>query len=119
MITDGFNDGRGDGVAGFHVVFISEKPFGHFWVIDEFDLKQHNDGLVEMGVLAGEAEGANAVLEMAAIVFAVADGFCFGGVSAKGFEGGGDFFNDEVAKGTVAFDVRIEEVHVFPVGVFF
>ena len=69
--------------------------------------------------MAGEAEGADAVFEVAAIGFAVSNGFGFGGISSKRFEGGGDFFNDEVAEGAVSFDVGIEKMHVFPMRVVF
>ena len=56
---------------------------------------------------------------MATIVFAIADDFCFGGVTTKGFERERDVFYETRGEGLVAINLRIGEVGEFPLGVVF
>lgn len=70
-----------------------------------------------MGVLSGKSEGADAILEVTAVVFAVAPGRGFFRITTEGFQRGSHFLHHSLAEGAVAVGVGIQEVHVFPVRV--
>ena len=91
MIADGEGDGNGfcDNLACLVTLFRAEKPGGDLWIVDEFELKKHDDGLAEVGALPGEADGADSVLEMSPTVLD------FEGSPPGGLKGR-DFFYSEI-----------------------
>ena len=119
VVADGLGDGLADGFAGGVSGLGVKKPGGDFRIIDEFDFEKHDDSFEEVWVLAGVAEEADAVFEIATIVLGVSDDFSFLRVSAEGLERSGDFFSHEVREGVISVSVGIYEVKVFPSGVLF
>ena len=82
------------GVSGFRI----EEPLGDLWVVDEFDFEKDNVCLEKMSVLAGVAEGADAVFEVASVVFTISTTFALLGSPPKGLRASETSFTRRSAK---------------------
>ena len=84
-VADGFDEGFGDSFFGAGFVLVGEEPFFDVGIVHEFDFEEAHGGVVEVGVLTGKAEHAEAVLAIAD----VAVGGAALRIAAEGLQGGG------------------------------